>query len=111
MSGFEHDLGPADGFYLGASIWVRDEAYTPRKEWLTQPFGRRAYERDKNARLFFQWIDNQFRCGNPACESTDVVCIWYHYEGIDLGVDNTYGEFYCEHCGKYTFVEYYRDSS
>ena len=111
MNYFEHDLGLADGHRLGASIWVRDKAYTPRKQWLVEPLGRQVYEQDRNAHLYLRWIDDQFQCGNPACESRDVVCIWYHYDGIAMGVDNTYGEFYCEKCAKYTFVEYCRDSS
>ena len=111
MNVFEHHLGQADRGRLGASIWVRDEAYTPRGKWLAEPFDRRKYSEDENAHLYFRWIDDQFICGNLDCGSTGVVCIWYHYEGIDLGVDRTYGEFYCEQCGKYTFVDLYRDSS
>jgi len=68
--------------------------------------------RPEGGRLFvyFQWIDDQFICGGPECEGEDVECIWYRYDGIDWGVDRTFGECYCRDCGKY-IVEYQRDSS
>ena len=111
MDFFEHDLGVPDSGRIGAFIWVRDTPYTPREEWLSHPFDRLEYEQDETKHLFFRWIDDQFICGNPQCQSKDVVCIWYHYDGIAMGVDQTFGEFYCDHCEKYTFVEYQRDSS
>ena len=111
MDFFEHDLGVPDRGRIGAFIWVRDRAYTKKAELLAQPFDRSEYEKDKIKHLYFQWIDDQFICGNPECESEDVECIWYRYGGIDLGVDQTFGEFHCRECGKYTFVEYQRDSS
>ncbi len=108
---FEHSLGPPDAERHGASIWMRDEPYTSEEEWLSQPFDAREYEREPTKHLYFKWIDDQFVCGNPECGSSDVECIWYHYDGIDLGVDQTFGEFRCRECGQYMFVEYQRDSS
>jgi len=111
MDFFEHNLGTPDRGRLGALIWVRDEPHIQRKDWLIQPFDSREYERDPMKHLYFKWIDDQFICGNPECGSSDIECIWYRYDGIDLGVDQTFGEFRCRKCGKYTFVEYRRDSS
>lgn len=111
MSFFTHNLGEPDRGRVGADIWVRDEPYTRREEWLEQPFNRWDYERDETKYLYFRWIDDQFVCGDPKCECDEVECVWYRYEGIDLGVDKTFGEFRCTNCGKYTFVEYRRDSS
>jgi len=111
MDYFDHDLGPPQRERGGASVWVRDEPYTPLEDWLIHPFDGREYRRDPLQHLYFKWIADQFTCGDPACESGDVVCIWYRYDGVDLGVDQTFGEFRCRACGRYTFVEYQRDTS
>ena len=61
---FQHNLGAPDRGRLGALIWVRDAPHTPEEEWLSQPFNRREYEKDETRHLYFQWIDDQFICGN-----------------------------------------------
>lgn len=111
MDHFSHSLGHPDGGRIGAFIWVRDTPYTPEEEWLRQPFNQLEYEKDPMKHLSFRWIDDQFICGNPECRSREVECIWYTYDGIDLGVDQTFGEFRCPECSQFTFVEYQRDSS
>ena len=111
MGFFTHDLGPPDRGGTELLIWVRDTPYTPQGEWLNPPFDRAAYEQDESRYLAFRWIDDEFMCGDPECKSEQVVWIWYTHDGIDLGVDVTYGEYYCSECKQYTFVEYRRDSS
>ncbi len=111
MDFFKHTLGPPDRGGSELLIWVRDTPYTPKEAWLNRPFNRADYEKDETQHLYFRWLDDQFICGNLDCKSQEVVCIWYRYDGIDWGVDVTFGEFYCDQCGQYTFVEYRRDSS
>lgn len=88
------------------------EAQSPEGEWLEPPFNLKEFECDQFKKYIqFQRIGDQFQCGNPDCRSMNTRCIWYEYKGIDLGVDHTKGEFYCQECGHYTFVDYFRDSS
>ena len=91
--------------------WVLDRALRLRNKKQIEAFSLSDYLENPSKHVFFKQIASEFICGNPECGSTNVQCIWYHYNGIDVGVDETFAEFYCADCGKYTFVEYYRDSS
>jgi len=113
MDFFEHDLGTPDQVRFGAFVWVKDTPYTLKEEWVDCPFTCLECETggSYSHSVPLTWIADQFICGNPECASDQVRCIWYRYDGIAMGVDNTFGEFYCDRCNKYTFVEYQRDSS
>jgi hypothetical protein len=91
--------------------WVLDRALRLRNKKQIEAFSLSEYLENPSKHVFFKQIVSEFVCANPDCKSTNVKCTWYHYNGIDVGVDETFGEFYCANCGKYTFVEYYRDSS
>ena len=112
MNYFEPELPIVSDISAGdTKKWILDEPYTSKKKWVKEIFTKEEYLKNPNKHLSFHWIDDEFICGNPECKSVKVKCIWYHYDGIAMGVDNTFGEFYCPDCGKYTFVEYNRDSS
>ena len=91
--------------------WVLNEPYTAEKKQLKNPFTFKEYKINTNDYLLFKYIDNEFICANQKCKSRQVECIWYYYQAIDLRVDETFGEFYCQKCKKYTFVEHYRDDN
>jgi hypothetical protein len=95
-----------------AKIWFYDLPCIS-EEWRNNhvPFTKTDYLKDQTKYLFFHWIDDQFECGNPDCKSDKVSVIWYAYYPYGLGVDDTLAELYCPDCGKYTFIEYNRDSS
>ncbi|MBN2893952.1 MAG: hypothetical protein JXL97_18935 [Bacteroidales bacterium] len=94
----------------GAKIWVNDTPQSPENERQT-PFSYQDYLKRQGDLIYFRWIADQFECGNEDCASKEIKCLWYHYQPYDMGVDDTFGEFLCPVCGKYTFVEYNRDSS
>jgi hypothetical protein len=95
-----------------AKIWFYDLPFIC-EEWRNNhvPFTKENYLEDKTKYLFFQWIDDQFECGNPSCKSDKISVIWYGYHPYGMGMDDSLAELYCPLCGKYTFIEYNRDSS
>ena len=112
MNYFEHDLSAKPNFSFGRKQkWILDKPYTQKKNLLKIPFTKQEYLKNTIKFSHFQYMNSEFFCADSECRSENVKCIWYLYQGIDLGVDDTFAEFYCPDCGKYTFVEYNRDSS
>ena len=110
MTFFEHKLPIKSDISEGdIQKWILEKSYTPMKKWLNEPFSKDEYLKNKSKYLHFHWIDNEFFCAN--CKSENVKCIWFDHNGIAMGVDETFGEFFCYDCKKFTFVEYMRDSS
>jgi len=95
----------------GTTKWLLDEAYTLKKKQLKKSFTKLEYNKNPSKFHGFQWLKNQFECANPDCKNEKVECIWYLFQPIDMRVDETFAEFYCPNCKKFTFVEYYRDDS
>ena len=95
----------------GTIKWLIDKAFTAQKKQLKAPFTKSEFEKTPNKYLHFGKLSKDFECANPKCKSTNVICIWYLYQPIDMRVDETFAEFYCPDCKKYTLVEYYRDDS
>lgn len=95
----------------GTKKWLLDKPYTSKKKQLKEHFTKSEYEKNPNKYHGFWKLNNDFFCINPKCKSTKVECIWYLYQPIDFRVDETFAEFYCPDCQKYTFIEYYRDDS
>ena len=91
--------------------WLLENAYTPKSKQLKTRFTKDDYDKNPANYLHFSKLHNEFLYVNPLCGSRDVECIWYLYQGIALRVDETFAEFHCPECQKYTFVEYYRDDS
>jgi len=92
----------------GTKKWLLNEHYTPKKKQ-KEPFTKSEYDKNSNKFYGFGKLKSEFVCANPKCKSKKVECIWHLYQPIDMRVDETFAEFYCPNCGKYTFVEYYRD--
>ena len=111
MDYFSHNLKDKLIFRRGAKVWLLEKAYTPKKKQLSVHFTEEMYLKNTSDYIHFQWINDQFECANPNCLSKKVQCIWYLYQPYDLGVDDTFAEFFCPDCGKYSFLEYNRNSS
>ena len=112
MNYFEHNISAKPKISKGdLKKWLLNSAYTTTQKLLKEPFTKKEYDKSPNKYLHFRWICNEFTCVNSKCKNEDTKCIWYTYNGIALGVDETFAEFYCPKCGKFTFVEYSRDSS
>ena len=94
----------------GTKKWLLDKPHTPKKKQ-KEPFTKSKYDKNPNKFYGFGKLKNEFVCANSKCESEKVECIWHLYQPIDMRVDETFAEFYCLDCRKYTFVEYYRDDS
>jgi len=112
MDYFEHDLSPEEAVKKeNPKKWISDKPFNFKNKRTKNAFTHKDYLSDISKYIFINKIADEFICANPKCNSRHVECIWYTYNGIDLGVDETFGEFHCLDCGKYTFVDYYRDSS
>ena len=95
----------------GTKKWLLNEHYTLKKKQRKEPFTKSEYDKNPNEFYGFSKLKNEFICANPKCKSKKVECIRHIYQPIDMRVDETFAEFYCPGCEKYTFVEYYRDDS
>ena len=112
MNYFEFDIQQEPIIRKGGTTkWLFDKPYTHSRKQLKKTFVKKEYDKVPSKYLHFRKLKDEFVCANPECKSKSVECIWYEYQGIDLGVDETFAEFYCSDCEKYTFVEYYRDDS
>ena len=112
MNFFEHNLSfPADISYKDTRKWILGKSYIPKKKWLKKPFSKTEYQKNKGEFIHFYWLEKEFLCANNRCKSKNVKCVWFTYNGIAPGVDETFAEFYCYDCQKFTFVEFSRDSS
>ena len=95
----------------GTTKWLLNEAYTPKRKQIPEPVSKLEFDKNPNKFRGFSKLSKMFICANPKCQSRETECIWYLYQPIDLRVDETFAEFYCPKCKKYTFIEYYRDDS
>ncbi len=112
MEYFKYNLPIKSAVEIGdVRIWVLEKSYIPLNERLKKPFSQQDYSKNRGEYLYFQHIDHFFSCANPKCKSKNVKCVWYRYDAIAPRVDNTFAEFYCDECKKFTFVENCRDDS
>ncbi len=110
MEFFEHNFPLQQAVEKGnPKKWVLERSLRLRNKKQIKAFSLNDYLENPKEYIFFKQIASEFICANPDCKSTKVQCVWYHYNSIDEGVDETFGEFYCNDCKKYTFVEYHRD--
>ena len=109
MEFFEHDFPENEAIVKGnPKKWLLDKPFKLNRKKKITAFTKEDYLSNPSAYRKFKQLSGEFVCANPDCGSTGVHCIWYHFNGIDLNEDETFAEFYCPDCRKYTFVEYYR---
>lgn len=108
MNFYEHNLPYKDSIRVGNKLkWILEESNSYMKR--NKDFTKAEYLKNRSEYLHFSDLEKEFYCQN--CKSENVECIWYEYNGIATRVDETFAEFYCLDCRKFTFVEYSRDDS
>lgn len=112
MEYFEHNFPLQEAVEKGnPKKWVLERALRIRDKKKIKAFSLDEYLENPKEHIFFKQIASEFICANPDCKSTNVQCTWYHYNSISEEEDETFGEFYCQDCKKYTFVDYQRGSN